>query len=157
MSVVELSLEMPPKVIGDASGNSGRVAFVHGPLVLPRSVASLVAGRLLEDVAVDLVSGSDVVRGVSSHGGPIDRLEVRMARLAAGDEPAFEDGSRYRVLSEAKARANGYTELVPFYKAGNLQADSYRSGVWSNREFLRRPITRCGSQLSRHRTDLALW
>jgi DUF1680 family protein len=139
VSRVELSLEMLPKVIGDASGNSGRVAFVRGPLVFAADVASLVAGRLLEDVAVDLAPDTEAVRCVSRHGGPTDGLEVRMARLAVGDDPAFEDASRYRVLSEAKTEADGYTELVPFYEAGNRQADSYRSGVWSNREFLRRP------------------
>jgi hypothetical protein len=135
---IELTFEMEPRIVSDAAGNSGHVAFVRGPLVYAADVALLPEGRLLDDLCVEVAPGVETVRCSRSGDGPSNRLEVRTARLMPGTGFAFSDGGRYRTVSDAKAEAGGPVQLLPFYEAGNSATDSYRAGVWSNREIYRR-------------------
>jgi hypothetical protein len=135
---IELSLEMGPRVVSDASGNGGHVAFVRGPLVYAADVALLPEGRLLDDLSVEVAPGVETVKCTRAGDGPAHRLEVRTARLMPSANFVFGDGGRYRIVSEPKAEAAGPVQLVPFYEAGNSAPDSYRPGIWSNREIYRR-------------------
>lgn len=135
---IELTFEMEPRIVSDAAGNSGHVAFVRGPLVYAADVALLPEGRLLDDLCVEVAPGVETVRCSRSGDGRSNRLEVRTARLMPGTGFAFSDGGRYRTVSDAKAEAGGPVQLLPFYEAGNSATDSYRAGVWSNREIYRR-------------------
>jgi DUF1680 family protein len=135
---IELTFEMEPRVVSDSSGNGGHVAFVRGPLVFAADVALLPEGRLLDDLSVEVAPGVEAVRSARAGDGPSNRLEVRTARLTAGTGSAFGDGGRYRIVSGAKAEEAEPVQLLPFYEAGNSAPDSYRAGVWSNREIYRR-------------------
>ena len=135
---VELNMEMGPRVISDASGNAGRVAFMRGPLVFAADAGLLPETRLLEDLAVQVGPGVETARPSKADGQLANRLEVQTARLRAGTTFAFDDGGRYRLVEEVKGEAQGRVPLVPFYEAGNRAADSYRPGVWSNREIFRK-------------------
>lgn len=137
---VELSYEMGTRVICDASGNVGRVAFARGPLIYAADVCLLPSGKRLEDLAVLLAPGTNNGAQVRPHGTPTNRLEAPLAQLAPGTEPAFGDSGRYRVLDVVQPEPDGYVDLVPFYEAGNRDPDCYRAGVWSNME-LHRNIT----------------
>lgn len=136
---VELHLDMEPRVVTDASGNAGRVAFMRGPVVFAADAALLPETRLLEDVAVQVGPGLEAVRCSKPDGRSTSRLEVCTARLPVGSAFAFNDGGRYRLLSVTRGEAQDWVELVPFYEAGNLAPGSYRAGVWSNREAFRAP------------------
>jgi uncharacterized protein len=135
---IELNMEMEPRVISDASGNAARVAFMRGPLIFAADSALLPESRLLEDLAVQLGPGVETVRCATADGSASNRLEVQTARLVAGATSAFGDGGRYRLVTDVKAEAQGCVVLVPFYEAGNSAPDSYRPGVWSNREIFRK-------------------
>jgi DUF1680 family protein len=135
---VELTFEMGPRIVSDASGNAGHVAFVRGPVVFAADVGLLPEGRLLEDVSVPVAPDVGAVRWAGGGAGPSNRLEVQTARLQAGTGFAFGDGGRYRIVSDAKTEDAGLIQLLPFYEAGNSATDSYRTGVWSNREIYRR-------------------
>ena len=135
---VELTLEMEPRVVSDALGNAGRVAFVRGPLVFAADVALLPEGRLLEDLCVQFAPDGETARYARAGAQVPARLEVRSARLVAGDSFAFGDGGRYRILRDVEAEASGPVQLLPFYEAGNSAPDSYRPGVWLNKEIYRR-------------------
>ena len=52
--VIDLKLDMPPRVIIDERGNNGRAAFARGPLVYAADCAFLPAATLLDDVIVFL-------------------------------------------------------------------------------------------------------
>jgi uncharacterized protein len=135
---VELNLEMEPRLISDASGNAGRVAFMRGPLVFAADADLLPATRLLEDLAVEVGRDIETVRLPEPDKPMANRLEVQTARLANGATSAFGDGGRYRLVADVQAEEQGRVELVPFYEAGNRAPDSYRAGVWSNREIFRK-------------------
>ncbi len=135
---VVLSLEMLPRIIADAQGNAGHVAFARGPLVFAADVALLPKGRLLEDVVVQVSSNEDSARYVPAHGAQTNTLEVHTARLALNGESAFGDGGRYHCINGVVTEDHGAIALVPFYQAGNSDPDSYRDGVWNNREVYRR-------------------
>ena len=138
---IELTLNMEPQVVTDSLGNAGHVALVRGPLVFAADKGLLPSGRLLEDVAVEIAPGVNTVHTTGDQQRS-DRLEIRTARLAASEEFAFGDHSRYRLLTSARSEEDGVVTLVPFYQAGNSQPDSYRPGVWSNREIFRRATFR---------------
>ncbi len=129
---------MEPRVVSDALGNAGRVAFVRGPLVFAADVALLPEGRLLEDLCVQFAPDGETARYARAGAQVPARLEVRSARLVAGDSFAFGDGGRYRILRDVEAEASGPVQLLPFYEAGNSAPDSYRPGVWLNKEIYRR-------------------
>lgn len=135
---IDVIFEMDPRVVSDVGGNSGHVAFVRGPLVYAADVALLPGGRLLEDLAVEIAPGVETVRCSPAGAGPSNRLEVRTARLKASTDFTFGDNGRYRTVSDAKTEPGGFIQLLPFYEAGNSASDSYRAGVWSNREIYRR-------------------
>ncbi len=106
-ATVELNLEMEPRIVSDALGNAGRVAFVRGPLVYAADVALLREGQLLEDLSVPLGGDGETVRSAPVGDRVPCRLEVRTARLVAGGTFAFGDGGRYRMVTDAEAEGAG--------------------------------------------------
>jgi DUF1680 family protein len=136
-TTVQLKLDMEPRVVIDGSGNAGRVAFMRGPVVFAADVALLPDKRLLEDVAVQVGPGLEGVRCPRPDGRTSPRMEVRTARLPTGPNFAFDEGGRYRILTDAKGEPRDWIALVPFYEAGNRAPGCYRAGVWSNREAFR--------------------
>lgn len=136
-TTVELRLDIEPRAVIDASGNVGRVAFMRGPIVFAADASLLSEKRLLEDIAVQVGTGVETTRWTRRDDRLAGRFEVRTASLAPGTTFAFEDGGRYRLLGDSRARAQEWVELVPFYEAGNSALGSYRDGVWSNREVFR--------------------
>jgi DUF1680 family protein len=138
---VGLVLEMPARVVADADGNAGKVAFVRGPLVYAADSADLPPGRLLDDVVVALnphAPEASVETDTSSDSAPVS-LTVRLA----SPEPRLGDGvwtvpERYHdVAGPGATKLNGSLRLVPFFLAGNRAPESYRDGIHSNRE----PVT----------------
>ena len=135
---VVLTLEMSPRVIADALGNAGHVAFARGPLIFAADAALLPGGQLLDDVVVQVTSDEASVRFVPARGRQTSALEVHSVGLAVNGGSAFGDGGRYHCINGIHTEDHGVIALIPFYQAGNGDPDSYRDGVWNNREIYSR-------------------
>jgi DUF1680 family protein len=135
---VGIEFDMPARVMADADGNAGKVAFVRGPLVFAADRADLPADRLLDDVVVALdprEPGESVKHGASAEGEPA-QLEVDLASIRPDLGRGFWSvPERYHdVAGQGTVTKDGSLRLVPFFLAGNRDANSFRDGIWSNRE-----------------------
>jgi DUF1680 family protein len=138
---VQLGFDMPARVLADAMGNVGKVAFVRGPLVFAADVADLPPGRLLDDVvvALDPVSPATSVRTeVASDAGPV-QLIVDLASI----EPGLGEGSwiaaeRYHdLIARGTVSTSGTLRLAPFFLAGSRAEDSFRDEI----AYAKEPVT----------------
>jgi hypothetical protein len=127
--------------MADRDGNTGKVAFVRGPLVFAADVADLPPDRLLDDVIVALdpvAPGS----GITMDASP-DADQVNLVVDLASVKPGLGDGfwlvpERYQeVTAGGNVTVNGSMRLVPFFLAGNRDVRSFRDEIASNRE----PVT----------------
>jgi DUF1680 family protein len=137
---VRLAFDMPARVLADAQGNNGKVAFARGPLVFAADFADLSAGPLLDDVVVALASGEPASAvAVAATDDGVVQLSVPLASLQPPLGRGFwREPERYHeVTGPAAVAVGGSVRLVPFFLAGNRQDGSYRHDIVSNVE----PVT----------------
>jgi DUF1680 family protein len=138
---VHIAFDMPARIVADADGNVGKVAFVRGPLVFAADSADLPSDRLLDDVIVALDprapgNGVDVTAGAENE--PV-HLSVNLASI----EPVLGEGlwqvpERYHdVSARGRVAKDGSLRLVPFFLAGNRDERSYRDEI----VYAKEPVT----------------
>jgi DUF1680 family protein len=135
---VRIEFAMPARAMADRDGNTGKVAFVRGPLVFAADVADLPPNRLLDDVIVALdpvAPGSSIAADASSDADQVN-LTVNLASIESGLGDGFWSvPERYQeVTAGGKVTVDGSMRLIPFFLAGNRHAKSFRDEIASARE-----------------------
>jgi DUF1680 family protein len=139
---VRMEFAMPARAMADRDGNTGKVAFVRGPLVFAADVADLPQDRLLDDVivALDPVAPDS---GITTDTSSPDADQVNLVVDLASVKPGLGHGfwlvpERYQeVTAGGNVTVDGSLRLVPFFLAGNQDARSFRDVIASARE----PVT----------------
>ncbi len=128
---VQLTLDMPIRLVFDKLGNRGHVAVCCGPLVFAADVQSLPDEFSLDDIAlVPDLSAFRVERSAASiRVFAPSRWLSRAQRGSAG-------ATRYAEWGDGVYRTTEVM-LVPFFEAGSTAEDAYREGVWPNDEVTR--------------------
>ncbi len=127
---------MAVRVVMDRLGNPGRVALVRGPLVYSADSHYLPGGTLMDDLVLRLdptspVAGIDVVTDPES--GHVHLIVPCITTRGGAGDALWREGLRYHDLSGCSQAAEVSTvRLVPFFDAGNRDADCYRDGYWTN-------------------------
>lgn len=120
---VELTLEMPVRVVTDPRNHPNRAAIVRGPLVYAADTSLLPKGLNLDALLLALDPG-DPARGLhvapapEGVAGPVVEVPVQRHEPATG-EPLWHARSLYRDLAGTAAETIDRVALVPFYDAGN--------------------------------------
>lgn len=143
---ISLRLEMPIRVVVDRIGNPGKVAFIRGPLVYAADSAFLPDGVMLDDLLLADAHGSDQFQ--LQEDAETHHTHILVPALVARNEVGalvWREGLRYHDLGagwEPPQRFN--LRLVPFFDAGNRDADRYKDGIWNIR---RDPLQRATYQV----------
>jgi DUF1680 family protein len=136
--VVELRFDMPLRVVVDVLGNRGRVAVTRGPLVYAIDSAYLPEKTILDDIVLNVESDP-----LKSRAYPVYHAETNSVHLMFPcliPHPQLGTGlwrehERYYDLDATNRSNFPYEiEMVPFYEAGNREADVYQVGVFPNNE-----------------------
>jgi DUF1680 family protein len=127
---VELTLDMPMRVVTDTRNHPNRVAVVRGPLVFAADTSLLPAGMNL-DALVLALDPSDpahdlrVTPAPDGVAGPVVDVPI-LSQQPATAQPVWHARSLYRdVTGPAGSEAVARVPLVPFYDAGNRAERTY--------------------------------
>jgi hypothetical protein len=129
---------MPARVVMDSLGNPGRAALVRGPLVYAADQAFLPQGVLLEDIVMGL-DFADPAAEIEVRTDPATgavHLEARRLVMEASSGAGWwSEPERYHDLTgkEGPPRLEPVT-LLPFYAAGNKDAQNFKEGIHPNYE-----------------------
>ena len=136
--VVELVMDMPPRVMIDEGGNNGRAAITRGPLVYAADSAYVPRGSLLDDVILLLNSDQPAagIRVVQPDDALSPHLVLKtVAKQAHQGNGLWGDKGRYYDLAACDGQRSAQElELVPFFEAGDTAPRSYQDGVWLRQE-----------------------
>ena len=138
--VIELSLDMPIRVVVDTLGNAGRVAFMRGPIVFAADQAYLPEKLLLDEVTVllDRKDPEKAIKVTRSTDG-VSRLVVKQVQHKSFvTDEVWREKERYKSLVGENSDVDSVDfELVPFLEAGTKDARNFKQGIQPNSE----PVT----------------
>ena len=136
--VVELKLDMPARLVVDVLGNRGHGAVTRGPLVYAADSTYLPEKMLLDEIVLSVNRDQFESRAFTVSRAETGSVHLMVPCLVPQPQTGaglWREHERYYDLNGSNHRAAAQEiEMVPFYEAGNREADVYQVGVFPNNE-----------------------
>jgi DUF1680 family protein len=133
---IDLTLEMPVRIVVDRLGNPGHIAVVRGPLVYAADRAYLPDNRVLDDILLEFDSQdptNNIALVEDEQTGHVHCAAHALLIRGGTGTPLWRAGGRYHDIvagTEFASLERIEARLVPFFDAGNRDPDCYRDGIW---------------------------
>jgi DUF1680 family protein len=135
--IIDLTMEMPIRVVVDRIGNPGHVALVRGPLVYAADRAYLPDDSVLDDITLQLdpteaTNGFKLIKDDQT--GHVHYVAPAVLVRGGVGTPLWREGGRYHDIlagAESGTQERMGVRLIPFFDAGNRDPDRYRDGIWN--------------------------